>query len=84
MNEARNAQERARERGKGLGVPEVAKKKEAISRPSDEVQVTCVDRRPQQCRFRLQGEGKPYPRSSCQACGRSIATGLVIFHAGTI
>lgn len=34
------------------------------------------DPRPANCRFRLQDEGKPYPRSSCQACGASIMTGL--------
>lgn len=35
-----------------------------------------IDHRPVNCRFRLQEEGKSYPRSSCAACGRSIATGL--------
>ncbi len=34
------------------------------------------DRRPDHCRFRLQDEGKPYPKSSCQACGKGIASGL--------
>lgn len=76
MNEAENEQERAQERSEGLGASVVPENGEAISRPSGEVQVTCVDRRPQGCRFRLQDEGKAYPRSSCQACGRSIATGL--------
>ncbi|WP_416192968.1 hypothetical protein [Nitrobacter sp. TKz-YC01] len=32
--------------------------------------------RPANCRFRLQDEGKSYPRSSCSACGKNIATGL--------
>lgn len=35
-----------------------------------------MDKRPANCRFRLQDEGKPYPRSSCTACGKSVATGL--------
>ena len=35
-----------------------------------------IDRRPAYCRFRLQDEGKPYPRSSCTECGRTITTGL--------
>lgn len=35
-----------------------------------------ADARPANCRFRLQEEGKAYPRSSCTACGRSILTGL--------
>ena len=35
-----------------------------------------IDHRPVNCRFRLQDEGKPYPRSSCEACGRSVLTGL--------
>lgn len=34
------------------------------------------EQRPRNCRFRLQDEGKPYPRSSCQECGRTITTGL--------
>lgn len=34
------------------------------------------DYRPVNCRFRLQDEGKAYPRSSCAACGRGITTGL--------
>jgi hypothetical protein len=34
------------------------------------------ERRPANCRFRLCDEGKPYPRSGCQACGATIATGL--------
>lgn len=33
-----------------------------------------LDKRPRGCRFRLQDEGKPYPRSSCVACGRGIRT----------
>lgn len=32
--------------------------------------------RPANCRFRLQDEGKSYPRSSCAACGKTISTGL--------
>jgi len=39
-------------------------------------QPTATDSRPANCRFRLQDEGKPYPRSSCAACGRTITTGL--------
>lgn len=35
-----------------------------------------TDTRPLNCRFRLQEEGKAYPRSSCQACGKTITTGL--------
>lgn len=35
-----------------------------------------TDTRPTNCRFRLQDEGKVYPRSSCNACGRNILTGL--------
>lgn len=35
-----------------------------------------MDSRPTNCRFRLQDEGKAYPRSSCQSCGKSITTGL--------
>lgn len=31
-----------------------------------------VDVRPASCRFRLQDEGKPYPRSSCTACGATV------------
>lgn len=34
------------------------------------------DIRPFDCRFRAQEEGRPYPRSSCRACGRSSFTGL--------
>ena len=34
------------------------------------------DTRPLNCRFRLQDEGKPYPRSGCSACGKRITTGL--------
>lgn len=34
------------------------------------------DTRPTNCRFRLQDEGKAYPRSSCQACGKGVTTGL--------
>lgn len=34
------------------------------------------DYRPAGCRFRLQDEGKPYPKSSCTACGKSVGTGL--------
>lgn len=35
-----------------------------------------IDERPANGRFRLQDEGKAYPRSSCQACGRTVITGL--------
>ena len=35
-----------------------------------------TDPRPTNCRFRLQDEGKSYPRSSCTACHRGILTGL--------
>lgn len=35
-----------------------------------------TDTRPAECRFRLQDEAKPYPRSSCRACGKNIKTGL--------
>jgi hypothetical protein len=35
-----------------------------------------MDTRPENCRFRLKDEGKPYPRSSCQGCGKTIRTGL--------
>ncbi len=35
-----------------------------------------TDKRPTNCRFRLAEEGKPYPRSGCDACGRTITTGL--------
>lgn len=38
-----------------------------------------VDTRPASCRFRLQEEGKSYPRSSCTACGKNIITGLGTF-----
>lgn len=34
------------------------------------------DKRPTNCRFRLLEEGKPFPKSSCPACGKSIMTGL--------
>lgn len=34
------------------------------------------DPRPANCRFRLMDEGKEYPRSRCNGCGRSITTGL--------
>jgi hypothetical protein len=34
------------------------------------------DTRPKNCRFRLQDEGKPYSRSSCSSCKRSIMTGI--------
>lgn len=32
--------------------------------------------RPLNCRFRLQEEGKAYPKSGCQACGKTVMTGL--------
>lgn len=35
-----------------------------------------MDLRPKNCRFRLQDEGRLYPRSRCEACGRGIASGL--------
>jgi len=35
-----------------------------------------IDPRPASCRFRLQQEGKAYPRSSCTACGKTVTTGL--------
>lgn len=35
-----------------------------------------TDPRPADCRFRLQDEGKAYPRSSCTACRRSVTQGL--------
>lgn len=35
-----------------------------------------AEARPANCRFRLQDEGKPYPRSACQACGAKVTTGL--------
>lgn len=38
--------------------------------------MTPADPRPRHCRFRLEEEGKPYPRSSCDACGRSVLAGL--------
>lgn len=34
------------------------------------------DLRPIDCRFRLQDEGKAYPRSACTACKKTITTGL--------
>ena len=33
--------------------------------------------RPALCRERLREEGKPYPRSSCQACGWTVFSGPV-------
>lgn len=35
-----------------------------------------IDLRPANCRFRLQAEGKVYPRSGCNACGAEAAKGL--------
>lgn len=35
-----------------------------------------TDHRPSQCRFRLRDEGKAYPRSSCDACGKTVFIGL--------
>lgn len=35
-----------------------------------------TDLRPTNCRFRLQDEGKAFPKSSCQGCGKSITSGL--------
>lgn len=43
--------------------------------PTDAAQAP-TDTRPANCRFRLKDEGKPYGRSSCSACGKSIFTGL--------
>ena len=34
------------------------------------------DPRPENCRFRLQEEKKPYPRSGCAGCHRSFVNGL--------
>lgn len=34
------------------------------------------DPRPFNCRFRLKETGQPYPRGGCNACGRSVTTGL--------
>ncbi|QWY83192.1 hypothetical protein [Rhizobium phage RHph_X2_24] len=34
------------------------------------------DKRPANCRYRLHDEGKPYPRSSCNGCNRTVLTGL--------
>lgn len=34
------------------------------------------DSRPLNCRFRLMDEGKPYPRSRCGGCQRTIMSGL--------
>lgn len=35
-----------------------------------------IDNRPTNCRFRLMDEGKTYPRSMCNACGKTIMSGL--------
>ena len=35
-----------------------------------------ADLRPANCRFRLADEGKPYPKSGCEGCGKTIFTGL--------
>jgi hypothetical protein len=35
-----------------------------------------TDTRPENCRHRLQDENKPYPRSGCAACGKTVMTGL--------
>ena len=40
-----------------------------------------ADTRPVNCRERSREEGRPYPRSSCPACGASISTGLKCRHA---
>lgn len=45
-----------------------------IPQPKVPAMTGVVDPRPANCRFRLQAEGKPYPRSSCTACGRNIST----------
>ena len=36
-----------------------------------------TDTRPLNCRFRLQDEGKAYPRSGCQACGLNLGVGNI-------
>jgi len=41
-----------------------------------EATIQALDPRPYDCRFRAQQEGRPYPRSSCTACGKTILTGL--------
>lgn len=45
---------------------------EAQARPAPVV----PDQRPADCRERLRAEGKPYGKSSCQACGLNIANGM--------
>lgn len=35
-----------------------------------------ADPRPYDCRFRQKDEGRPYPKSSCVACGATVITGL--------
>jgi len=52
-----------------------ASKRERQRKEKDKQVVESVkpaDDRPAGCRFRLQDEGKPYPRSSCNACGKSL------------
>lgn len=44
--------------------------------PETPVSEPVVDHRPVNCRFRLQDEGKPYPRSGCASCGATVTTGL--------
>jgi hypothetical protein len=44
--------------------------------PAAPMGVKVGDQRPLNCRFRLQDEGKAYPRSSCRECGKGITTGL--------
>ena len=39
-----------------------------------------TETRPAECRERLREEGKAYPKSSCKACGATIATGLKCKH----
>jgi NTP pyrophosphatase (non-canonical NTP hydrolase) len=39
-------------------------------------EVEAEDARPSHCHFRLAEEGKSFPKSACEACGRTIATGL--------
>lgn len=44
---------------------------ETVTSPPQELKGV-EDTRPQMCRFRLQEEGKAYPRSSCQACHATL------------
>lgn len=49
---------------------------DALTSLSAALGVKVGDQRPLNCRFRLQDEGKAYPRSSCRECGKGITTGL--------